>query len=196
MDDMLYRSFAPELEVRSGGDGRTIEGIAVPYGRPQQIDARLTEQFRSGAFRHQFKAAHRVKLAREHIPLGGTLIGRAVELRDDAAGLFGRWRVSATPVGDETLELVRDGALGDLSIGFRERQNKRLPNGTIERVTADLFEVAVVMEGAFGQLAAVSAVRSAGAGCACGGCTCNTGGSNLDKARQVLAQIPVLGPHS
>lgn len=195
MTDMLYRSFAPELEVHAGGDGRTIEGIAVPYGRPQRIDARLTEQFRSGAFKHQFKAAHRVKFSREHIVLGGTLIGRAIELRDDAAGLFGRWRVSATPVGDETLELVRDGALEELSVGYRERQNKRLPDGTIERVSADLFEVAVVMEGAFGQSAMVSAVRSAGAGgCSCGGCTCGSGPSNMDKARQVLAQIPVLRP--
>lgn len=194
MDDMLYRTFAPELEIRSGGDGRTIEGIAVPYGRPQRIDARLVEQFRSGAFRHQFRAVNRVKFSRDHMALGGTLIGRAVELRDDAAGLFGRWRVSATPVGDETLELVRDGALEELSIAFRERQNRRLPDGTMERVTADLAEVAVVLEGAYGQGAVVAAIRSAGGGCSCGGCTCGTGGSNLDKARQVLASLPVLGP--
>lgn len=160
--DVQYRSFTPDLEVRSSGDGRTIVGIAVPYGRPQFISRGLTEQFRRGAFNHQLRAAHRVPLTRDHLPLGGTLIGRATVLRDDAAGLYGEWRVSKTAAGDETLELVRDGALSQLSIGFRERQNERLTGGVIERVTADLREVAVVPEGAYGDAALISAVRAAG----------------------------------
>src|SRR5690606_31925015 len=112
------------------------------------------------AFDHQMNAAHRIKVAREHLPLGGVLIGKVVELRNDAKGLFASMRISATPVGDETLELVRDGALTDLSIGFRERQNRRLDGGVVERVKADLFEIAVVLEGAYGDQAEVLAVRS------------------------------------
>lgn len=185
----LYRSFAPDLEVRSaakGGDGRTIVGIAVPYGKPQRIDERLTEQFARGAFASQLRAAHRVPFAREHLALGGALIGRALLLRDDAAGLYGEWRVSATPLGDETLELVNDGALRDLSIAFRERQNRRLPGGVIERVTAHLREVAVVLEGAYGEAAGVEEVRSGETLCSCGSAV------RLDQARQILAGLPVL----
>ncbi|WP_075303135.1 MULTISPECIES: HK97 family phage prohead protease [unclassified Pseudonocardia] len=159
----VFRRFTPELEIRGagqGGDGRTIVGIAVPYGRAQVIDESLTEQFARGAFNRQLAAANRVRFARGHLASGGGVIGRTLELRDDPAGLIGVFRVSATPLGEETLELVRDGALTDLSIGFRPRQNRRLSDGTVERVTADLREVAVVCEGAYGAAASVTAVRS------------------------------------
>lgn len=194
----FIRSFTPELEIRAaskGGDGRTIEGIAVPYGRRQRIDSTLTEQFARGAFNAQLGAANRVRFTREHMAYGGALIGRAVELRDDAAGLWGAWRVSATPAGDETLTLVEDGVLDELSIGFRERQNRRLEDGTIERVTAHLVEVSLVLQGAYGRGALVSAVREAqdrqevvAATCTCGAA------SRAARAAQILAGLPHLPP--
>ncbi|NIH81694.1 HK97 family phage prohead protease [Amycolatopsis viridis] len=164
MTETFTRQWLPELEVRSAGDGRTVEGIAVPYGKPQVIDSRLTEQFARGAFSAQIRAAHRVPFFRDHFgrngEMGGTLIGRAIELRDDAAGLFTRFRVSRTEKGDETLELIKDGALSELSIGFREGQNRKLPGGVVERRSATLTEVAIVMAGAYGEAATVTAVRS------------------------------------
>lgn len=60
MADVIYRSFAPDLEVRSSGDGRTVCGIAVPYGRAQRIDSQLVEQFRRGAFNAQVRSAARI----------------------------------------------------------------------------------------------------------------------------------------
>lgn len=157
----LYRSFAPDLEVRSGGDGRTVYGIAVPWNAPTRIDDTLVEQFARGAFNHQMRDPGRVKFAREHVMLGGTLIGAVTLLRDDAAGLYVEMRASRTPVGDETIELIKDGALDQLSIMFRERQNRRLAGGVTERVKAHLAEVATVMEGAYGDLAMAAGVRSA-----------------------------------
>lgn len=196
MNDTLIRGFAPQLEIRAaskGGDGRTVEGIAVPYGRAQRIDPTLVEQFARGAFNHQLNAPHRVRFSREHMSFGGALIGRAVELRDDPAGLWGAWRVSATPAGDETLTLVEDGVLDELSIGFRERQNRRLADGTIERVRADLVEVSVVLSGAYGRGALVSAVREVQdtldvtqATCTCGAAT------RAAQAAQILASLPAL----
>lgn len=199
---MLYRSFPPDLEVRSGGDGRTVHGIAVPWGAAQRIDGTLVEQFARGAFNHQLRAANRIRFAREHVDLGGTLIGAMRMMRDDTAGLYVELRASKTPIGDETLELIRDGALPHLSIGFRERRNRRVPGSQIvERVAADLFEVAATMEGAFGDLAAVGGVRDiSGAEMHghsvgvefCPECThCNTP-AGLDAARLILAGLPAL----
>ncbi|MHA6626889.1 HK97 family phage prohead protease [Pseudonocardia sichuanensis] len=159
----LYRTFLPELEIRAaskGGDGRTVEGIAVPYGRPQRIYDGLVEQFARGAFATQLSKPWRVRFTREHAMLGGALIGKAIELRDDAAGLWGAFRVSATPAGDETLTLIQDGVLDELSIGFREGRNRTLPDGTVERTRAHLTEVAVVLAGAYGQKAKVLATRA------------------------------------
>lgn len=164
--EFQYRSFTPDLQVRSGGDGRTIYGIAVPYNAPTRIDTNLVEEFVRGAFNHQLNAPQKVKLAREHMLLGGTLIGAASMLRDDAVGLYTELRVSKTPVGDETLELVRDGALNQLSIMFAERQNRRVAGGIVQRVKAHLGEVAVVMAGAYGELASAVGVRSGAGGAA------------------------------
>lgn len=161
-----YRQFdadetAGGLHVREGGDGRTIEGIVVPYNKPTRINEELVEQFDKGAFRHQLNAANRVKLGREHIMLGGALIGAGRSMEERDGGLWMALRVASTPIGDETLALVNDGALDELSIMFRERQNRRLGGGVLARVKADLIEVAVVLEGAYGRAAKIAAVRSA-----------------------------------
>jgi uncharacterized protein len=160
MTESHYRAFTPDLEVRSGGDGRTVYGIAVPYNAPTRIDEQLVEQFARGAFNHQIDKPQRVKFAREHVMLGGSLIGAATMLRDDAAGLYVELRTARTPTGDETLELIRDGALDQLSIMFREGRNRRLGGGVTERTQADLREVAIVFEGAYGEKAVAAGVRS------------------------------------
>lgn len=160
MTDVEYRTFTPDLEVRSGGDGRTIYGIAVPYNTPVRISDQLVEQFARGAFNHQLREPHRVVFSREHLDLGGTLIGTATLLRDDAKGLYVELRASRTPVGDDTLELIKDKALRHLSVGFERRQNRRVVGGVTERVTANLREVAATLQGAYGDLAMAMGVRS------------------------------------
>jgi HK97 family phage prohead protease len=178
-----FRSFEPDLEIRSSGDGRTVAGIAVPYNRAQVIDEHLTEMFVHGAFAHQIRAFHRVPFTAGHLQLGGTLIGKTVALREDAAGLYGEWRVSRTATGEETLELLRDGVLSQLSIGFREDKNRRGADGVTQRTRAHLREVAVVLEGAYGDRAKVSAVRQVA-----------EGPSRLEQARRIMAGLPVLPP--
>jgi HK97 family phage prohead protease len=163
MSETLHRAYLPELEiVRSadGGSGRDVEGILVPYGKRQFIHEGLTEMFAESAFRHQIAAMHRVHFAREHVQLGGSPIGRIMEAREDAKGLRGTMRVSATELGDETLTLIADGVLTELSVGFIPRRDRRLADGTVERTKADLTEIAVVLNGAYGQGAKVLAVRS------------------------------------
>lgn len=201
--ELIYRSFPPDLEVRSGGDGRTVHGIAVPWESPQRIDDMLTEQFARGAFNHQLAAPQRVRFSREHLDLGGSLIGVAKTLRDDAAGLYVELRTSKTPVGDETLELIKDGALPQLSVGFRERRNRRVPGTTVtERVEANLFEVAATLQGAYGDLAAIGGVRSRNGGHGsvdvpleyCPECVHCTTPARLDEAQQIRSALPALPP--
>lgn len=184
--DSLFRSFTPDIEVRSGGDGRTVHGIAVPYAHPQRIDSTLTEQFARGAFRKQLESAHRVPFARDHMSHGGQLIGKITQLRDDAAGLYFEARVSPTSLGNDTLELLRDGALDQVSIGFRPGQDRRLPGGVVERVTAHLTELAVVLQGAYGEHAMAMGIRAAG-------CTCGSE-DRMAEARRILQSLPEVLP--
>lgn len=147
---MLIRSLAEaDLEIREeAGDGWTVRGIAVPWNRPAQIDRDLTEEFLPGAFDPQLPHASRVLLARGHLPLGGTLVGRLGLMRNDAAGLYVEGRISATRDGQDTRTMVADGVLDRFSIGFREGKNRRA-QGVVQRVSADLREVAIVPNPAY-----------------------------------------------
>jgi HK97 family phage prohead protease len=137
------------LAVRDDGDGRTLVGPVLPWGVEARVVDRgrlVVETFARGALHGTDPA--RVPLTATHPRDAGTLpIGVTVELedRDDAA--WGAWRVSKTALGDEVLELARDGVPLGLSVGFAE-----IPGGSrwsadrarVTRTKATLDHVAVV----------------------------------------------------
>lgn len=156
----LHRATPAELEVR--GDGRTVVGIAVPFGTATTItDATGTyaESFERGAFSRTIaERGDRVKFLAHHnaqaLPLG-----RATELREDPAGLVAAFRVSETVAGDEVLALIRDGALDALSVGFAPvRDRWAADRSTVERLEVKLFEVSAVAFPAY-ESATILAVR-------------------------------------
>lgn len=166
MTHVLQRTNAVDLEIRS--DGRTIAGIAMPFGQEAQIvegARRYTEVFIRGAFARaiQERGADRVKLLVQH-DRTSLPIGRATLLREDTAGLYGEFRVSETQAGDEVLALVRDGALDGLSVGFRPVLAGDRWNATktrVERTEVKLPEVSVVPFAAYDG-ARITGVRSDG----------------------------------
>ena len=146
----LVRAIPADLEIRDGGDGRTICGIACPFDSPTNIrdmSGEYIEVFRQGAFAKtiQEQAAKRVKTFAKHdsraLPLG-----RADLLREDTQGLYAELRISDTTAGREALELVRDGALDALSIGFRPITHRGDPDsgGVVERTEVALLEISLV----------------------------------------------------
>lgn len=160
MSEILRHDFRGDLEVR--GDGRTVVGLAVPFDTPTVIREHghvYDEVFRHGAFAQTIeKRADRVKFLLNHdrqaLPLG-----RAVALREDTAGLVGEFRVSNTRAGDEALELIRDGALDGLSVGFVPVVDRGTPEGGfVERLEAKLIEVSGVAFPAYDG-ALIAAVR-------------------------------------
>lgn len=202
--DLEFRSYSPELEVRSTGDGRTVFGIAVPYNTPMRITDDLIEEFAPGAFNAQLRAANRVAYSREHVELGGLQIGTLTLMRDDAAGLYVEMRAAKTMVGDDTLELIRSGVLTDLSVAFwpaKDVQVRSSQGDITRRVSARLDEVASVGKGAYGQYATAHGLRSLNAGGAVavqhrahrGTVVERTPG--LDNVRAVLAACPPLPSH-
>src|SRR5690606_23003129 len=177
--EIFYRAASSDTDVNKRE--RIVEGVAVPYGVDQPINATLVERFEYGAFAKQIAAAHRTFFARSHVAHGGRVIGKAVELRESKEGLIGKWRVSETPLGDETLTLLEDGVLQGLSVGFRAKQSRKEGKVTV-RVSAHLVETAVVEEPAYGDLSVVTDVREV------------QEISNFEKAQQILASLPVLPP--
>ncbi len=166
MSDILRHDFRGDLEIRS--DGRTVYGLAVPFDTPQRVSDLMDggvvtydEVFRNGAFTDTIRErGSRVKFLLNHdkrsLPLGP-----ALSLREDAAGLVGEFRVSNTRAGDEALELIRDGALDGLSVGFKpltQRGDERAGK-LVERLSVKLIEVSAVAFPAYDG-ALIAGVRS------------------------------------
>lgn len=157
-----------DMELREDGDGRTFEGIAVPWDVETDLygDGYVTEVWRSGSFNHQLRAANRVLVGYGHIPLGGDLIGALRVMRNDAKGLYIQGRISDVPAGNNALTLMTDKALRELSIGFYEvaggtsRTVKTDGGYMFERTKANLFETALVPFGQYGRKATVTGLRS------------------------------------
>lgn len=155
---ILTREYAAQLEVRD--DGRTLVGVAVPYGSDAQIvegRSRYVETFVAGAF----AAAGTHPLTATHPRTGAELpIGVSVELREQPDGLHGAWHVSDIELGNEVLTLVHDEVPLGLSVGFVEGVNRWNREHTrVQRVTASLDHVAVVRSPAYPG-ARVMAVRA------------------------------------
>ena len=119
----LDRCFYPSgLHLRDDGDGRTLVGPLLPWGITAHVldRGRLVEEtFERGALAGTDPA--KVPLTATHSRDAGTLpIGVTVELEDRADAAWGARRVSKTTLGDEVLELARDGVPLGLSVGFHE----------------------------------------------------------------------------
>lgn len=132
----------PPAETDDGA-GWTITARAVPYGQPTEIIPGWTEEIAPGALRSSSQGP---LLFRDH----EKPIGRITEMRDADGGLEIDAVISATPLGDETRQLIADGVLSRMSIGFRPDPDgfdvKRRADGTQHTVirSATLYEVSVV----------------------------------------------------
>lgn len=163
MSSILSREYVADLEIRSDGTGRTVHGILVPYGQVARVSdggAPYDEEFAPGAFTRDIQVRNGhfggVKLLYQHDRTEP--IGRAIDLREDAAGLYGSFAISRTGRGDEALELLRDGVLDSFSIGFTPQEEKSRGMVTVRTRTA-LREGSLVTFPAYTG-AAVAGVRS------------------------------------
>jgi HK97 family phage prohead protease len=119
---LLYRSFAPvDLE----NDGRTVVGLAAPYGEIALADdgaGPYHETFDRGAFAPVVSRwpARRMKVQLEHPErVGmGAWVGRGQEWHDDHEGLRVVLRLDDTEDGRSAAYKIRDGQTPAMSIAF------------------------------------------------------------------------------
>lgn len=133
---MLTREFGLRDAEIGGGDGRTLVLACVPFGVEAVVDdgdGPYREVFRRGAFEHVTRAPNRVELRYRHrqdmLPFGF-----AADLVEDPKHLIGSFRVAPGERGDQILDLVRDGQLSGVSIGFLPGTDMVTGSGAVERV--------------------------------------------------------------
>lgn len=148
MTDTLSRAFAGDIEIRGDGSGRTVHGIVVPYGQVARVSdggPAYDEMFAPGAFTRDIQARNgnfsRVKLLMQHN--SREPIGVATALREDAAGLYGEFRISDVPAGNQAIQLLRDGVLDSFSVGFRPIDQEKRAR-VVVRTKASIRESSLV----------------------------------------------------
>lgn len=152
---VALRAYSVDL---TPGDGRTVDVRIVPYGErivhndglggvPKGVA--YTEEIVPGAFDHQLSAAHRVHVNVEHEEGIAGKVGHGLELASREDGFYGSFRMLPTPAGDTALELVRANALGGVSFEAVFRKSIRTVEGVVQRVKADLRNIALCRDPAY-----------------------------------------------
>ena len=117
-------TFTLEIRLADTPDGRTVEGIAVPYGEVTTLTPLGAERFRYGSMTKTLNdwatAKRRIPVLRGHDP--NTPIGKVVEWADEPDGLHVTARLADTRHGRDAAEEVTAGILDGFSIGFRSIQ--------------------------------------------------------------------------
>ena len=132
MNEMITRSF----EIRATDtEKREVSGIAVPFNQTIDIGGGWSERFEKGAV----DLTADVKLFRDH----EDIIGVVTEMEESDEGLLIRAKISDTVLGNETLNLVKDGAIRSFSVGFIPVTDEK-KDKTIIRKKVNLKEVSLV----------------------------------------------------
>lgn len=119
---------------------RTIEGYAATWDLDKANDI-----INKGAFTKTIDEGFkngRIKMLWQH----DAPLGMPSEMLEDDRGLYVKGKVSRTQLGDEALELMRDGVVDRMSIGFSIPQNKAGYNDEGIRIISEvkLFEFSPV----------------------------------------------------
>jgi HK97 family phage prohead protease len=149
-------AFVIEWRAPVSTDERIVGGIAVPWNEVSRLTGdSVGERFLPGSLTRTVKArGTRLKLYRgnhghDMVPVG---VPVSIDPRH-ADGLWTTWRIARTPVGDQTLEEVREGLLDSFSIGFRDLtppgKRRSAVDGVREIHEAELGEVTLLPSGAY-----------------------------------------------
>ena len=135
----IDRSTAP---VASTDGGWEITARAVPLDTPTEIFPGFVETIQSGALVPRETG---VKLFSEH----RDVIGVVTETREEDGGLVIEARISDTQLGRDVRQLIADGALTQMSIGFMPAEDGQAVTYTdagidVTVTRATLYEVSVV----------------------------------------------------
>ncbi|OBJ74377.1 HK97 family phage prohead protease [Mycobacterium sp. 1274756.6] len=142
MTEIFYRT-----AVLTPGEGRTVFGLAVPFGQVAEVSDGgghpYQERFERGSFARSIRErGDKIKLLVGHdqrrLP-----IGRATALEERADGLYAEFVVSETTAGSDALTAIRDGLAGGFSIGFAGIRD-RWDGDVLVRTEVALREVSVV----------------------------------------------------
>lgn len=127
-------------DVKASDSGWEVAGFASTYsidlGGDQVVPGAFAESIRAwenGTKRVRFLYSHDTT----------QILGVPTELREDRRGLFGRFRISKTKLGEDVHTLLKDGAVDSFSIGYVPVDTEFAGNVRLLK-QLDLIEVSLV----------------------------------------------------
>lgn len=109
----LYSRPIQIAEFKAAGDGEwEVSGYVSTFGNVDYGG----DVVRPGAFKKTLTSGPKVRFLRDHD--SRMLLGVPLKLNEDTKGLFGRFKISKTRLGEETHELLKDGALDSFSFSY------------------------------------------------------------------------------
>lgn len=127
---------------------RAVSGLCLPYGVVGRSRGRRY-RFEFGTLRLPDAPARIVLLAPAHSR--ALRLGRALEYRDTPAGLWARFRIQRSPLGDRALAMVADGRWWGLSIGPAAGARFELRAGVWHAVAVPIDEVSLTPHPVFAE---------------------------------------------
>ena len=143
---MEYKAQIFEAKAVPEGKNLYIEGYAAVFGNVDTYNDILLP----GACQKSITGpgASRIKLCAQHKQTDIIdVIGKVLELREDAKGLWFRAKVSNTTKGKDAVELILDEAIDEISIGYIATDKEQI--GDIRYLKEiDIREISIVIRAA------------------------------------------------
>ena len=143
-----------DFEVKAINDFE-FEGYASVF---KNIDS-YRDVIEPGAFTKTIQESKRVKVLWQHDPWQP--IGKPILMQEDSHGLYVKAKISKTERGKEAMQLMKDGVIDELSIGFNTVKDEWDHTNNVRRIKeVRLWEFSPVTFAANDQ-AGITAVKSA-----------------------------------
>ena len=114
MRELLLKNL--NFEFKAKAEDRTFEGYASTWdkdlGGDQILQGAFSKTIQERFFQHPKKSG--IKILWQH----SEPLGLPTHLEEDSKGLYVKGRISKTALGDDALELMRDGVVDQMSIGY------------------------------------------------------------------------------
>ena len=150
-----YKSVGFDVQdLKARDDGWSFSGYASTFGN---VDEGGDVVLR-GAFSSSLTRRPHPRLLWQHDI--AEPLGKVLNLREDDRGLFGEFKISKTARGHDAYQLLRDGAIDSMSIGYIPEDQEVKNDGVRELKAVDLLEISVVSIPMNGE-AIITAVKAA-----------------------------------
>ncbi|AEH77524.1 prophage LambdaBa04, prohead protease, putative [Sinorhizobium meliloti SM11] len=143
-----------------------ISGYAIQWNQPAVIAGLFEERFARGAFNQSLLDHPDVAILWGHDatrPLG-RVANKTLTLRSDNIGLWYSFSPNEqSPLGQEALATVAAGTVNEVSVGFASQIEEWDDSGDLPRrliTQARLFEISLVLWGAYGKATSAELVRA------------------------------------